>query len=234
MFEFVGNIVGGGWDAVSNVVNTVGQGASSLVSGFFPSTQRAMPIVSDTAKAAGGSGMTYRPTPLENQSMVESFAYRAQNWIDTPYEGQFAVDVGTRIPQPTWGDNLADFFGKVKTPLQEYYTVKTLASNIAQDLGLVRRETITETPRAGYPAGQDVQHLNDIRQTGASVLSMIKGAGGAFMDQVKGLFNLGYPQNTAQPGFTLRHELEPSGKTTIGLAVAAAVIILVIFLGRKR
>ncbi len=246
MFEFVGNIVQGGWDAIGNVTGTIGRGASYVASGFFPTTQRTTPIVSATTKAAGGSGMTYRPTPPENQSMFESLAWASQDWLNSPYEEQLARGYNTPgrqalanimsggAPSKSWGDNLVDFFKGTANILGQAGQVKTIVNDFMQDWGLVKRETVVSTPREGYPAGQDEQHLNDIGQAGANVLTMIRGAGGAFLDQVKGLFNLGYPQNSSQPGFVLQHEIQPSAKTTIGLAAAAGIIILVIILGRRK
>ena len=245
MFEFVGNIVQGGWDAVGNVANSIGKGASYVSSGFFPSAQRSIPMVSETTQAAGGSGMTYRPTISENQSMFETLAMASQDWLNTPYEEQLAIKANTPgrqalvaamggQPSKSWSDNLVDILRGAGNVIGQAGQVKTVVTDFMQDWGLVKRETVVGTPREGSAEGLDEQHLNNIGQAGADVLTMIKGAGSAFVDQVKGLFNLGFDQTSAQPGFAIKHEIEPSKNTTIGLAIAGAVIILVIFLGRKR
>jgi len=95
------------------------------------------------------------------------------------------------------------------------------------------REVIKEKPRAGTPEGKDVRNLNQVIDRGAEVIKAGKAWAGQIYDQVKGLFNLGFPQSGKQPAFSLRHELDPSPKLTIGFGVMVAIVILFMLM-RKR
>ena len=243
MFGFIGTTVQGGWDAVNNVVSTVGKGASNLVSGFFPSEQRTsvqhLPI-----RQAENKGMTFRPTLPENMSMLETAKWAQQLWLDSPYEQQYGIpamrtesqqlsQTVSATQEKGWGESLADIFAGLKSGIGEARQIYTMADELLYDIGLSKREPIRGIPREGSPEGQNETHLNSLINTGASVIETIKTAGGAFLDQAKGLFNLGFPQGD-QAAFAIKHELEPSGKTTIGIGIVIAIILGVILLGRKK
>ena len=111
---------------------------------------------------------------------------------------------------------------------------RTVVDEIGEAWGVWERPVIEERPRAGYPAGQDVQHLNRPEDDRADVVTMARGLFGGILEQVKGLFNLGFPQTSGQPAFAIKHEVEPSQKTMIIVGVAVGAILLVILLrGRK-
>ena len=62
----------------------------------------------------------------------------------------------------------------------------------------------------------------------------MKAGAAAMLDQVKGLFNIGFPQQQGQPVFGLTHEIKPSKGLSTGLIIAGVVIVLVILLSRKK
>lgn len=68
------------------------------------------------------------------------------------------------------------------------------------------RETITETPRAGYPSGQDAANTNNILNKTADTVT----AGMNFFTQIKGLFGLGYDQPEVQPVSPINQEISPA------------------------
>lgn len=236
MFQIAAELVTGGWDAIDNITQGIGKGASALVSGFFPAAQRDK-VVSETVQAAGGSGKTSRATAPEGQSWIETMEFATRGWLDSPYEAQYAIPAkiqeSKQLAQSVSAPKSADWIGEgLDWALKQTGKFTTLADEL---MGVLRpREVIVGTPRAGYPEGQDEQHLNDWTSRAAEVLSLGKSLGSDFIKQVKGLFNLGFGQTEAQPGFQIQHELQPSRQTWIGLAVIAAVIIAVVFLGRKK
>lgn len=233
-------LVQGGWDAIQNVTNTIGQGASTLVSGFFPTPQRDT-IKSESVAPAEGAGQTYRPVLPENISMGWTRNFAAQDWINTPYENQFAVPAKTKESQELAAQVSTEIQrGPLETfvDIMEYGTeqavkITTAADEFMYALGLKRREPISDTkPTPENPEGL-MQNLQDIRDKTAAVLPALRAAGGAILDQVKGLFNLGYESTGSQPVFSIQHELDPKTKLTAGMA-AAGIIIALLLLGRKK
>jgi hypothetical protein len=82
--------------------------------------------------------------------------------------------------------------------------------------------------------GTTVQHTQPSTTSGADVITTVKGYGSQLLEQVKGLYNLAFGQDGSQPAIAIKHELEPSSKTTIGLVVAGGVILAIWFFGRKK
>ena len=72
------------------------------------------------------------------------------------------------------------------------------------------REKIVETPRAGYPDGQDSAATNNTIDKAADVIT----TGKNFYTQLKGLFGLGYPAVEAQPVSPINHEVTPADLPT--------------------
>jgi hypothetical protein len=68
MLEFVGNLVSGGWNALGNVVSGIGKGASSVVSSFFPASQKTT-TVSEIAMPRENQGLSYRPVQTDFPSL---------------------------------------------------------------------------------------------------------------------------------------------------------------------
>lgn len=214
------DLVSGGWDALDNITAIIG-------SDYFPAIQR-QTVKSETVEAAGGSGQTFRPTAPENPSMVESKKWSLAGWLGSPYQEELSVGFKSAESQ-----QLAEVMGPKADPfgvtldwaLAQTKKVTTLYDQLS---GLWQpREVITETPREGYPEGQDVRHLNETIEKGAEVIKAGRALIGKAYDQVKGLFNLGFEQGK-QPVFSIEHELEPTVK--IGIGVIAAAIILVLLL----
>lgn len=225
------DLVGGGWDAVNNIITGIGQGVESVWGVVFPAQQR-QTVKSETTQAAGGSGQTFRPTVQENQSMIETAQYNACGWKGSPYEKELSVPVKqaeSKQLAETIGPKVDPFGEGLDWALEQTKKVTTLFDQLR---GLWEpREVIEETPREGYPEGKNVQHLNETVEKGADVIKAGRVWAGEFFDQVKGLFNLGFDQTGTQPVSPVSHELEPDMKT--GLIVIAAIIILVLLL-RKR
>jgi hypothetical protein len=90
MFEFVGNLVGGSWNAVSNIVSGIGKGASSFVSGFFPTSQKTTTISSITLPREN-QGATFRPVKTDASSLFTSGGYVG---------GGIDPSAGTQVTQP--------------------------------------------------------------------------------------------------------------------------------------
>ena len=95
------------------------------------------------------------------------------------------------------------------------------------------RDKITETPRAGYPEGQDTAPTNNTLDRAADVIT----TGKDFYTQLKGLFGLGYPANEPQPVSPIQHEVTPAdlpaapviaGMTAGTIAVIAIAILFLL------
>jgi len=221
-------LVEGGWDAVANIIANIGVGSETVNGPLFSAPQR-QTVISETVEAAGGAGQTFRPTIQENQSMVESKKWSLFGWLGSPYQEELSVGYKSAESQ-----QLAEKMGPKSDPfgesldwaLAQTRKVTTLYDQLS---GLWKpREVITEKPRAGYPEGRDVQHLNETIDKGAEVIKAGKAWLGGAYDQVKGLFNSAFGQTGKQPVFSIEHELEPTVK--IGIGVMAAVIILILLL----
>lgn len=234
-----GQLVRGGWDAVSNIEGSRGEVLSTQPSGHFPTPQREA-VASEINKPAGGTGDTYRETDPENPSMVQSNWWNQIGWVGTPYEQRFAEvpmrDEANRVAesmgvsgQEQPRDLLADILSGVKYVGE----LGTIVNNTLYNWGASDRPPIQGTPRVGYPAGTDDTHYNQRQNKGPDVIAIGKQIGGAFINQVKGLFNLAYKGPTGpQPVFSIQHEIEPGVK--IGAVGIAAIIILAIFLMRRK
>jgi len=88
------------------------------------------------------------------------------------------------------------------------------------------RETIVETPRVGYPEGQDSANTNNTIERAADVITM----GKDFYTQVKGLFGLGYPATETQPVSGVQHEVTPAALPVVAGMSAGTIAIIVIAL----
>lgn len=222
------DLASGGWNSIDNIIKGIGGAVESTWGAVFPAQQRET-VKSETVQAAGATGQTYRPTIQENQSMIESENWRAAGWFGSPYQEELSVKA-----KRTEGMNIAESVGpRVDTvgdplewALEQTKKVTTLYDQLRNLWD--PREVIEEKPRAGYPDGKDVRHLNEKIERGAEVVKAGAQVIGGIYDQVKGLFNLGFEQTGKQPAFSIQHELEPT--TKIGIGVIAAVIILILLL----
>lgn len=228
-------IVQGSWNALQNIQDTIGKGASTFVSGFFPTQQREK-VTGGSPAQAEGAGLTYRPVLPEFQSLADMWLLEksAATGGIGPYELQSASakvqesqQLAAKISTETQRgpvETIVDVFGKFTTGATK---IRTAADEFMMAWGLKPREPISEG------SGGVIQNLDDLKTAGAQVFTLMKGAGNAILDQVKGLFNLGYEPTGSQPVFSIQHELDPKTKTTAMVAVAAIVIALLLF-GRKK
>jgi len=227
-FQIAADLVSGGWDALNNIISGIGTGAESVWGAVFPAQQRET-VKSETVQAAGGTGQTFRPVMQENQSMIETAWYNATGWLNSPYEEEFSVPAkqaeSKRIAESI-GPRVDTIGLGLEWALEQTQKVTTLYDQLKGFWD--PREVIQEKPRAGYPDGKDVRHLNDVVDRGADVIKAGTEWIGGVADQVKGLFNLGFDPTGKQPVFSIKHELEPTAK--IGIGVIAAIIILILLL----
>ena len=225
------DLAGGGWDSVNNIISGIGKGAESVWGAVFPAQQRES-VKSETVESAGIAGQTFRPTVQENQSMVESKAWSLAGWFGSPYQAELSVSAKqaeSKQIAETIGPKVDTFGQGLDWALEQTKKVTTLYDQLK---GLWQpREVIEEKPRAGYPEGKDVRHLNEKVEKGADVVRAGAKLLGGVYDQVKGLFNLGFDQTCKQPVFAIEHEIEPQVKIGIGLIAAAVILILLL---RKR
>lgn len=239
MLGFIGQTVQGGWDALTNITAGIGKGASTLVSGFFPAPQREI-IKSESVAPAEGSGMTYRPVLPENLSMGWTRNFANQDWIGSPYEPQFAVpakikegqELAAKVSTEIQQGPIETFVEFAKWGTEQAVGIRTAANEFIEAWDPKRREPVSQGPKETGNSPGLIQYLNDIRDKTAAVLPAMKAAGGALLEQVKGLFNLGYEPTGSQPVFSIQHELDPKTKTTMMLA--AGVIIVLLLLGRRK
>lgn len=226
MIMMATDLVAGSWAALDNVLNSFQ--ISEQPSGFYPTPQRNT-IKSESLQAMGGSGTTYRQTQPEAQSWLETAGYALKGWLGSPYEAQYSVAAKTAQSQ-----SLAALVETKKPgPIDEgldwaLETTKKIGTLWDQVSGLFgkKREVIVEKPRAGSPEGKNVQNVNDAGNRSADVDKVFAYAG-QVINQVKGLFGLGYPQTTPQPAAGVQTELGGLAGLSMGtLAVAALIIYL--------
>ena len=235
----MGNLVSGGWAAASNILTGIGKGASSFTSPFFPAVQKTQTKSEIMLPAANVPAPPILP---ENMSMVETDAWSDNFWVGSPYQKNLAPADYMRTESLTTAAKMGDvnkgpiggLAGTIGRIAGEGIKIRTAVDEFMQAWGLVPRETIIGTPRAGSPEGRDETYWNDLRTRGAQVATVAKGLGSQFLDQIKGLLGIGYTPTASQPVFALKHEIQPSKATTIGLVIVIAIILFVVFSGRKK
>jgi len=92
-------------------------------------------------------------------------------------------------------------------------------------------EVTVEEPRAGTVEGKNVQNVDPkAADRGAETIYTVQ----KVIDQVKGLFNVGFPQDSPQPASTVTHDVGTSA-LPFGLSMGAIVIIglLLLFMVKK-
>lgn len=229
--------VWGGWGAVDNVIQNVGQSAGPSISGFFPSPQRTEPIRTEIMQAAGGGFLGYRPTAPSAQSIAETNRYSLQGWMGSPYEANFSTEAKVKEGRTfaknigaageAVGRTLADVMAGMRAGTEYVAEVRTVADDFMTMLGMEPRETIVGTPRAGYPEGRDEAHLNALKSKAAAVVQAAKNVSGQLLGQMKGLFNIGFDPSGSQPVFAIRHDI-PEAPKLIGIVVAGIVAIFLL------
>lgn len=221
----------GGWAAIDNILAGIGKGADYTASAFFETPQRES-IVSETTQRAASDGQTYRQSNPENPSMISTDWWRSIGWVGSPYEDDKAVSV--KLDESIELDRSVsmrnDPIGSgVDWVLAHTAKVGTIYDQIK---GIFSPGDYVEgKPRAGYPEGRNEQNTNIDVNRGPETQT----AGNAFYKQVKGLFNLAFPQESPQPVATERHEISPGAETAarLGIGTLAIVGIALIFLMRR-
>jgi hypothetical protein len=247
MLKFIGDVVGGGVQGAANVINSIGKGTVSLIRPFFPQPQSTgvenLPI-----KMANTAGATVRPVASELPSVWETMRMAGEQWLASPYEDQYATHLDTtpleqmvKKTQPpssgiftTLGDVIGGITSGVRQATEVGRSFRTVADEFLDVWGLSGRDTVEGTPREGYPEGRDEVHWNDLRSWGAAVSESVGTWGQGVIDQVKGLFNLGYQQEGPQPAFTISHEVGATKGLTIGMIVILAVVVVLFFTGKRK
>ena len=239
LFSTVGAMASGGWDALNNILTGVGKGASAFTSPFFPAPQKTQIKSEIFLPAANVPAPSKLP---ENISMVQTTQWRNEFWRPSPYAQNMGPADYMRTESLATAAKMGDtksgpiegLLGTIGGIATTGVKIRTAVDEFMQSWGLAPRETVIGTPRAGYPEGRDDTYWNDLRTRGAQVATVAKGIGSQFLDQIKGLMGIGYTPTDQQPVFAIQHDIQPSKATTIGLAVAAAIILFVIFTGRKK
>lgn len=233
--ELAGGIVQGGWDAIANITSGIGKGAEALISPFFPTPQKKTPTVSQIVEPMGAAGETYRTTMLENQSMVETQKmYAHGNYIGTQYEERFnapAKVAESKQLSASVSKKDSDWLGGgLDWALSQSKKIATVADEFMMTWDLKPREPISEGDKEIGNSPGTIVHLQ--KEIGKGV-ETVKKMGAGMWGQIKGLFGIGYSGPTGnQPVLGIKHEIEPSGKTTIGIAIV--VVIVALLLLRKK
>jgi len=213
------------WGDLINVINAP---PAVIGTGFFPERQ-VDTIRSETTKAAGGTGQTYRQILPENKSMIETNYWFDLGWIGSPYQDDKAIPVKVaESKQLASSVETKDPIGSgLEWALDTSIKAATLWDEISSAFG--KREVIRETPRAGYPEGQDVQHTNDLQSRSAEVIATAK----KMFSQYKGLFSIGYEPTEPQPVSGVQHELKPAA-IPFGLSPGMIALgLLLLYLVKK-
>lgn len=243
MFDLAGGLVTGGWDSVANIVSGIGSGVSRIGSTFFPAAQRTK-VISEITQPAGGSGDIFRENVLpENMSMLETAKYVEQQWLGSPYQDQFSIptkvqeskDLNSFVSsqkQNPITDLFANVLGGLKGIAGATKEIKTVVDEIGGLWGLRTpipggKQEIGNSPGA-------TANTQPPKTAGADILSAIKGLGSGIAEQVKGLYNLAFPQQGKQPAFGIQHEISPTTGLSVGLIAAVGAIILVMILTRRK
>jgi len=231
------DLLGAGWNLASGVVGTAGKAVSTLASGFFPTPQRTT-MESNLIKQAGGAGQTFRPVTTDAPSFAETAQMFADKWLKSPYEQQFAVPAkvteSQQLSQGISQGPVESITGLLSGVAQTSSKFRTLVDEIGSAWGLDWRlgdERGDDRPGAGSVTDM---YPNENQWPGADVYETMKGWGSGILEQVKGLYNVAFGQTSKQPAFAISHELQPSGKTTIGLIVVGAIVLVVYLWGKRK
>ena len=232
--EFTSDVVSGGWNAIANITSGIGKGAEALISPFFPSPQKKTPILSETVKSAGMVGQTFRPVAKENQSMVEtSGMYLSDNFLSSQYAERFnapAKVAESKALSASVSAKDSDWLGNSLTwALEQSKKISTIADSFIELWGLKPREPISEGAAEIGNSPGTVEHLQkDFYRQAETTKTWAKG----FLDQVKGLFGIGYEGPAGgQPVQDVTHEIGPFTRAEFG--TIAIVVIALLLLGRK-
>ena len=220
----------GGWDSINNILSGIGQGADYMSGAFFPAPQRES-IVSETTQRAASDGQTSRDTPAENTSMISTDWWRSMGWVGSPYEDTNAVSVkqaesqGLNKSVSTQEDNIGT---TVEWVLGTTQKITTLYDQIK---GMFSKTDVVDAkPKAGYPSGAVEQNTQISVNRSAETAS----GGAGFYEQVKGLFNLAFPQTETQTVSTSGMPQTPGTAAGIGIGtLAIGAVILFLLLGKK-
>jgi len=225
MFKFVSDTIAGGWNAVSNVVESTGQGISQTFSTFFPSPQKHVPIRSQIAlPVISNPNLNYRPTAPEAPSIRQTAEWAYNNWLGSPYEDQFGTTQATLDAV----NERPGFFDPWKNAAGDLWKSATGAfSKINNQLPeiLMQKWGLIPTADRQNTQGDVVYHVYG--EPDRTAETYIDGQ----QAQPAGLFSLGFPQRGAAPVVRI-----PGTQQTIStgtLAIAAIALIGIFLLAKK-
>ena len=219
MFQFVSDVVAGGWNAVNNIVTSAGQTLSN-VGGFFPTPQKQTPIKTQiTQPVISNPNINFRPVAADAPSLKETADWAYNNWFNSPYEDQYSV--GASKVTPGFLDPWANAAGKV------WESATGAFSQINDQLPTILMEKWGLIPAA---EGQNTQgdvtyHVYDTPDRTPATHADGQPA------QPAGLFSLGFPQWGSAPVVRI-----PGTQQTISsgtLIIAAIALIGIVLLAKK-
>lgn len=231
--ELAGDLVQGGWDAVANITSGIGKGAEALISPFFPSPQKQTPTVSQIVEPMGATGFTFRPTDPENMSMAETQKmYADDNYLGTQYAERFnapAKVAESKQLSESVSKKDSDWIGEtLDWALAQSKKIATVADEFTKTWDLESREPISEGPKEIGNSPGTVTHM---QQDVDKRVGTIRATGSKLLEQVKGLFSIGYEGPTGdQPVHQTKGGTEyfPKPKATLGIAAAVGIIALLL------
>ncbi len=100
MFELAAGLMDDTFGAIGNVWTGVTNTVGSTFSGFFPTPQTREPIRTEIAQPAISLGVP-RVTYGDAPSLAETAEWARNNWMDSPYEAQFAPNLRAADPITT-------------------------------------------------------------------------------------------------------------------------------------
>lgn len=229
MFEFVGNIVSGGWDAINNITTGVSNFGSNLfggASGFFPTAQKKEPLSSSLMQPTIFSQNNFRVTSPDAPSLRETAAWAYDNWFDSPYENQFGIH--ETVPA------VSGWFDPWKGAVDTVWNAATGAfSNINDQLPNLLMQKLGLVPKAQPQNSQGavVYQVPGSQNTNPAPATYPAG----WFEQMAGLFGLGYPAAGATPAVPISPPTvaQKAGIST-GIIVLIGGAIVLVMLARKK
>jgi len=219
MFQFVSDTIAGGWNAVSNIGQSLSGGAGQAFGNFFPTPQIQTPITAQiTQPVISNPLINYRPTSTDALSLSETAQYAYDNWLGSPFEDQYGVNkvAPSGIFDP-WGDAVANLWNAATGAFSKIND--QLPTIMMQKWGLIPT-----------PDPQNSQNEVVYQVLGSPSPTPDTHAAGE-QAQPAGLFSLGFPQWGSAPVVPI-----PGTNQTlsVGTLSIVAVALIGIFLLAKK
>lgn len=231
----------GGWNSLENIIAGASIGMSEIGSEFFPAPQRAevthLPI-----EQMGGTGQTHRETSPEAQSMNDTFSYFMNDWVNTPYELQYATPAKvaeSKQLSESVSVKKESAFDWINQGLEWALGTTKKISTIANQWDIATGKKVISTNTEGQSSGdaqpktRNVSNVDTFIKRGADVIQNVGKAAENIFGQVKGLFNLGF-DGDSQPVFSIQHELDPGTKLAIGSTGLILIVIFIVYILVKK